>query len=88
MTKPHRSRVGPKGQVVILKELREKYGIREGRLVEQVPTARGLLLIPVPAEQLMKELDSVAKDIGGAWPKGKSAAEVVREEREKQWPRK
>ncbi|OFX15151.1 hypothetical protein A3K71_02880 [archaeon RBG_16_50_20] len=88
MTRTHRSRVGPKGQVVILKELRDKYGIREGRLVEQVPTSRGLLLVPVPAEQLMKELDSVAKAIGSAWPKGKSAVEAVREERDKQWPRK
>jgi bifunctional DNA-binding transcriptional regulator/antitoxin component of YhaV-PrlF toxin-antitoxin module len=74
--------------VVILKELRDKYGIREGELLEQVPNSRGLLLVPVPAEQLMKELDSVAKDIGRAWPKGKSAVEVVREERDKQWPRK
>ena len=80
--------MGPKGQVVILKELRDKYGIREGRLVEQVPTSRGLLLIPVPAEQLMKELDSVGRGIGSAWRKGRSAVEAVREERDKQWPRK
>ena len=88
MTRTHRSRDGPKGQVVILKELRDKYGIREGRLVEQVPTSKGLLLVPIPPEQLMKELDSVAKAIGSAWPKGKSAVEAVREERDKQWPRK
>ena len=53
-----------------------------------MPTSKGLLLVPIPPEQLMKELDSVAKDIGSAWPKGKSAVEAVREERDKQWPRK
>jgi AbrB family looped-hinge helix DNA binding protein len=83
MTGRHRSRVGPKGQVVILKDLRERFGIKEGKLVEQVPTSKGLLLVPVAAEQLLKELDSVARDIGSAWPKGKSAAEAIREEREK-----
>lgn len=88
MTKAHRSRVGPKGQVVILKELREKYGIREGRLLEQVPTSRGLLLVPVSGEHLIKELDSIAGEIGRAWPGRKSAVETIREGREKQWPRK
>lgn len=83
MTERHRSRVGPKGQVVILKDLRERFGIKEGNLVEQVPTSKGLLLVPVAAERLLKDLDSVARDIGGAWPKGKSAAEAIREEREK-----
>jgi AbrB family looped-hinge helix DNA binding protein len=83
MTGRHRSRVGPKGQVVILKDFRERFGIKEGKLVEQVPTSKGLLLVPVAAEQLLKELDSVARDIGSAWPKGKSAAEAIREEREK-----
>jgi bifunctional DNA-binding transcriptional regulator/antitoxin component of YhaV-PrlF toxin-antitoxin module len=88
MTERHRSRVGPKGQVVILKELRDRFGIRRGRLVEQVPTSKGLLLVPVPTEQLMKELDSTAHLIGSAWPKGRSAAEAIREDREKRWPKK
>ena len=83
MTGRHRSRVGPKGQVVILKDFRERFGIKEGKLVEQVPTSKGLLLVPVAAEQLLKGLDTVARDIGSAWPKGKSAAEAIREEREK-----
>jgi bifunctional DNA-binding transcriptional regulator/antitoxin component of YhaV-PrlF toxin-antitoxin module len=88
MTKSYRSRVGPKGQVVILKRLRERYGIKEGRLVEQVATSRGLLLIPVSGEQLMKDLETVAKEIGRIWPPGKSAVEVIREERDKRWSRK
>ena len=69
--------------MVILKDLRERFGIKEGKLVEQVPTSKGLLLVPVAAEQLLKDLDAVARDIGSAWPKGKSAAEAIREEREK-----
>jgi AbrB family looped-hinge helix DNA binding protein len=88
MTERHRSKVGPKGQVVILKELRDKFGIREGKLIEQVPTPKGVLLVPVATGQLMKDLDSAAQVIGSAWPRGTSAAEAIRQDRERRWPRK
>ncbi len=88
MTKPYRSKVGPKGQVVILKKLRERYGIKEGRLVEQVETSRGLLLLPVSGEKLMMDLEAVAREIGRIWPPGKSAVEAIRQERDKRWSRK
>lgn len=83
MTLTHRSKVGAKGQVVISKQLREKYGIKEGGIVEQIPTSRGLLLAPVSGEALLEELEALAKEIGKAWPRGKSAVEAVREDREK-----
>ena len=83
MTERHRSRVGPKGQVVVVKELREKYGIKEGGVVEQVSTERGVLLVPVSAGGLLKELDAVAERVGKVWPRGVSAVEAVDEDREK-----
>ena len=88
MTVSYRSRVGSKGQVVVLKELREKYGIKEGGLVEQIPTDRGVLLIPVSAGGLLKELDEVAEQIGKTWPREVSAVEAIREDREKRWLKK
>jgi len=88
MTERYRSKVGPKGQVVVVKELRKKYGIREGTLVEQISTEKGVLLIPVSADDLLKELDKVAEEIGKTWPKEVSAVEAIREDREKQWSKK
>jgi AbrB family looped-hinge helix DNA binding protein len=88
MTDRHCSKVGPKGQVVVVKELREKYGIKEGGVVEQVSTERGVLLVPVSASGLLKELDAVAERVGKAWPKGVSAVEAVGEDREKRCLRK
>jgi AbrB family looped-hinge helix DNA binding protein len=88
MTERHRSKVGPKGQVVVVKELREKYGIKEGGVVEQVSTERGVLLVPVSAGGLLKDLDAVAEKVGKAWPKGVSAVEAVGEDREKRCLRK
>lgn len=83
MTEKYRTKVGSKGQVVVAKELREKYGIKEGGLVEQISTEKGVLLIPLPAENLLKELDDVAEAIGKAWPKKVSAVEAIREDRER-----
>jgi AbrB family looped-hinge helix DNA binding protein len=39
-----RSTVGPKGQVTIPKELREKYHLLEGEDVVVVPSAEGVLI--------------------------------------------
>lgn len=83
MTEKYRTKVGQKGQVVVVKELREKHGIKEGGLVEQVSTDKGVLLIPISVDDLLKELDVVAEEIGKTWPKGVSAVEAIREDREK-----
>ncbi len=37
-------KVGSKGQIVIPKELREKYGIKENTLVRIIPTEEGILI--------------------------------------------
>ena len=88
MTERYRSRVGRKGQVVIAKQLREKHGIREGSLVEQISTDKGILLVPVSIDGLLGRLDALAEEIGEAWPKGVSAVEAVRRDREERWSRK
>jgi len=88
MTEKYRSKVGPKGQVVVAKELRERYGIKEGGLVEQVSTEKGVLLVPLSADKLLKELDKVAEDIGKTWPTEVSAVKAVREDRERRWLKK
>jgi len=88
MTEKYRSKVGQKGQVVVAKQLRKKHGIKEGGVVEQISTDKGVLLVPVSVDDLLEELDAVAGEIGGAWPKDVSAVEAVRQDREKQWSRK
>jgi len=88
MTEKYRSKVGPKGQVVVVKELREKHRIREGGLVEQVSTDKGVLLVPILVDDLLKELDLIAENIGSSWPKGVSAVDSIKEDREKGWPKR
>ena len=88
MTLRYRSKVGPKGQVVVVKALREKYGIKEGGIVEQISTDKGVLLVPVSVDGLLEELNAVAEEVGKVWPKDVSAVEAVKEDREKRWRKK
>jgi AbrB family looped-hinge helix DNA binding protein len=83
MTERYRSKVGPKGQVVVTKELRERHGIREGGLVEQISTEKGVLSIQVSSDESLNELDAVAEEIGKTWPREVSAVEAIREDRER-----
>jgi len=83
MTKKYQTKVGQKGQVVVVKELREKHDIKVGGVVEQISTERGVLLVPVSVDDLLKELDTVAEDVGRNWPKGVSAVEAIGEDRER-----
>ena len=73
--------MGPKGQVVVAQALRKKHGIKEGGLVEQVSTKRGVLLAPISSSSLLKELDEAAAKIGSVWPKGVSAVHAVQRDR-------
>ncbi|MCS4538137.1 MAG: AbrB/MazE/SpoVT family DNA-binding domain-containing protein [Thaumarchaeota archaeon] len=74
------SKVGPKGQIVIPKELRSKYGIRPGIEVEQLDTGKGILVRPAELTEQWKQL---ALNIGKKWPKRISAVQAIREDREK-----
>lgn len=74
------SKVGPKGQIVIPKKLRNKYGIKPGIEVEQLDTGKGILIRPAELSEQWKQL---ALAIGKKWPKGVSSVQAIREEREK-----
>jgi len=78
--KSYPSKVGPKGQVVISKEFREKYGIRPGLEVEQLDTGKGILIRPA---ELVEGWMRLGTKVGKKWPKALSSVEAIREERER-----
>ncbi|MFQ6086156.1 MAG: AbrB/MazE/SpoVT family DNA-binding domain-containing protein [Candidatus Bathyarchaeia archaeon] len=79
----YRSKVGPKGQIVIQKALRKRYEIREGNMIEQIPTEEGVLIRPIKGNALLRDLDKVARAVGETWPSGLTSVEAVREDRKK-----
>ena len=75
------SKIGPKGQIVLKKKLREELGLKEGQIVEERLTAEGILVTPVEVEKLLKSFDELAAKISAKWPKGMDSVEAVRRER-------
>jgi bifunctional DNA-binding transcriptional regulator/antitoxin component of YhaV-PrlF toxin-antitoxin module len=74
-------RIGPKGQIVIRKELRKALGLKPGALIKQKVVDRKILLEVVKKEEKLERIKALAKKIGKAWPKGITAVEAVRMER-------
>ena len=46
------SSISSKGQIVIPKDLREKYGLKRGSRLAWIDTGSALLLIPLPADPI------------------------------------
>ena len=75
------SKIGPKGQIVLKKKLRAKFGLEEGAMVEEMVTKEGILIRPFDADKLMKSLEETAAKVSAKWPKGLTSVEAVRQER-------
>lgn len=74
------SKVGPKGQIVISKRLREKYAIKPGKQVQQIETKEGILIQTVP---LLEDWKRLSRNVERKWPKRVSSVAAIREDREK-----
>ncbi|MBI2971398.1 MAG: AbrB/MazE/SpoVT family DNA-binding domain-containing protein [Candidatus Aenigmarchaeota archaeon] len=75
------TRLGPKSQIVLKKESRELMHLKPGSLVIVRTVKDKTELEPVTKEQMIAEVKKIAKSIGKRWPKGKTSADLVREER-------
>lgn len=74
-----KSKVGPKGQITLLKNLRKKFGIKPGSLVEEIEVDDGILIKLVePSLERWKNLkDKVSKK----WPSNVSSVQAIKEDR-------
>ncbi len=73
--------VRQKGQITLKKELRERYNITEGSLVEELPTTEGILIKPL--EKPIKRWKTLSKKISKKWPVETSAVSALKEDRTK-----
>lgn len=74
-------RIGPKGQIVIQKEYRQKLALVPGNYVETTLTSAGLLLRPLNLQKELQEVRSLRKYISKHWEKGVDCVQATREER-------
>lgn len=75
-------RVGPKGQIIIKKELRDEIGLVGGMLVEERVAGKSIVITPIDVEALIKRIERTAKSVSLVWPKGLTSVEAVRRNRE------
>ncbi len=72
-----RVKVGSKGQILIPKVFRDRYGIEEGRLVIIEPIAEGILVKGrPPPELIMSRLEEHAKKVRDMGVRGPSLGEL------------
>ncbi len=75
-------RIGPKGQIVIKKEYRDKLGIKEGSYIQEILESDGLLIKPLNTNKELEKVSELRKKLSKNWPKNMDSVKAVREQRE------
>jgi len=74
-------KVGPKGQITLIKKLRDKFGIEPGSLVEEVELDDGILIKPI--ESSIKRWKNLKEKVSKKWPSDISSVQAIQEDRTK-----
>lgn len=74
-------KVGPKGQVTLIKKIREKFGIELGSLIEEIEVEDGILIKPIEAS--FKKWKSLKEKVSKKWPSEISSVQAIQEDRTK-----
>ncbi len=75
------TRLGPKGQIVLRRELRKAVGIKPGSLVVETIKDKEIVIKPIREEKIIERVRKIAKEIGKSWPKNLNSVELIREQR-------
>jgi len=76
------AKVGPKGQIVLRREIRRSLGIEPGSMVIQSIKDKEIRIRPVEKEEVFRRVDALAKKVGKYWPKGLTSVELMKRERD------
>ena len=74
-------KVGPKGQITLIKKLRDKFGIEPGSLVEEVEADDGILIKLI--ESPLKSWKNLKEKVSKKWPSDISSVQAIQEDRTK-----
>lgn len=75
------AKVGPKGQIVLRKELRVALGIKPGSMVRLMKTDHEVRLKPLDVEKELADVERIAKMVSKKIPKGLTSVDIIRGER-------
>jgi len=71
-----------KSQIVVRKEIRKALGVKPGSILRTKLEGKRLIVEAFDAEKEIQKVEKIAHMIGKKWPKGLSAVEAIRRERE------
>jgi AbrB family looped-hinge helix DNA binding protein len=74
-------KVGPKGQITLTKELRDKFGIKMGSLVEELETKEGILIKSV--DMSLDRWKLLKTKVSKRWPSEITSIQAIQEDRTK-----
>ena len=74
-------KVGPKGQITLIKELRDKFGMNPGSLVEELETQEGILI--KTADSSLDRWAILKKKVSKKWPSDVTSVQAIQEDRTK-----
>ena len=75
------TRLGPKGQIILKKEVRRILGLKPGMLLRERVIKKRVVLEAFDWDEELRRVEKIAKRIGKKWPKGLTSIDVIREER-------
>lgn len=76
------TRLSPKSQIVLRKEFRVAMGIKPGGILRERLENRRVVIEPVDVKKEIEKIEKIAEMVSKKWPKGLSAVEAIREDRE------
>ncbi|MBI4147795.1 AbrB/MazE/SpoVT family DNA-binding domain-containing protein [Candidatus Woesearchaeota archaeon] len=74
-------KVGPKGQILLKKSLREATGIQPGGVVLQELTGKGVLIKRLDSVALVSDVEAIAAKVRKRWPRELDCVSAVRADR-------
>lgn len=75
-------KLGPKGQILIKKEFRDKVGLTVGHYAEAVLKPQGILIRPLNPAKELEKARKLRAYLSKYWPKDVDCVEAVKEQRE------
>lgn len=76
------TKLGPKSQIVLRKDIRLAIGARPGSIVRTRLENKHVIIEPFDVKEEIAKVEGIAKKVAKKWPKGLSAVEAIRRERE------
>jgi len=75
------AKLGPKGQIVLKKEVRRALGLKPGALLRERVIERKIVLEPFNRDEELKRIKEIAKLVSKKLHRGLTSVDVIRSER-------